>query len=242
MSTTSLVIRPHAGNNAWVFAIVATLLFHGLLISIGFYRPHDTLLDLIAHGAQEENNPPPLEDAVEVVQEPVVEKEVPEPPAEANPEFIQPVEIPKVAEAPKAEPTPTPEATPAPTPVVAKTQPPPAATAKPHVATVPKQRPANPSVGTGNGDPNFAPQSVVVGNKDFPKPPYPAEARMHRFQGVVVLAIHVVNGEVSDVSVQSSSGFGVLDASASRWVQTRWRFPKGLTRLFSQKLNYALTQ
>lgn len=236
------VIRPQSGSNFWILAILTTVLVHGLIIGIGFYRPNDTLLDLIAHGGQEENNPPPLEETVDVVQPP--EQAVPEPPPEEAPEFIKPVEIPKVAEIPKPIPTPVPT----PEPVVPP-KPEPVVQAKPiktpvvkKVATASaKPKPVNPSVGTGTGDPNFAPSSLVVGNKDFPKPPYPSEARMRHYQGVVVLAISVVNGEVSDVSIQSSSGYGILDSTASRWVQLRWRFPKNLTRSLSQKVAFALT-
>ena len=242
---SSGAIRPQNGSSSWILAILATVLVHSLIIGVGFYRPHDTLLDLIAHGGQEENNPPPLDETVEVVQAPEPQA-VPEPPPEAAPEFIKPVEIPKVAEIPKPIPTPVPT----PEPVVApKPEPTPVVQAKPaqkpvikKIATVaPKPRPVNPSVGTGTGDPNFAPSSLVVGNKDFPKPPYPSEARMRHYQGVVVLAIHVVNGEVADVSIQSSSGYALLDSTASRWVQMRWKFPKNLTRSLNQRVTFALT-
>jgi TonB family protein len=243
-SRSNLAIRPQSGSNAWVLAIVATVLLHGFLIGAGYYRPHDTLLDLIAHGGQVENNPPPLEETVEVTLPP--EQAVPEPPPEAAPEFIKPVEAPKVAEVPKpvSTPAPTPEplATPKPTPA-AVVQATPHRTPVVHKPTTvaSKPKPINPSVGTGTGDPNFAPSSLVVGNKDFPKPPYPTEARMRHYQGVVVLAIRIANGEVADVSIQSSSGYGILDEAASHWVQMRWRFPKNLTRSLSQRVTFALT-
>jgi len=55
------------------------------------------------------------------------------------------------------------------------------------------------------------------------------------------LAIRIANGEVADVSIQSSSGYGILDEAASHWVQMRWRFPKNLTRSLSQRVTFALT-
>ena len=58
-----------------------------------------------------------------------------------------------------------------------------------------------------------------------PKPPYPLIARRIGAQGVVVLRVFVhANGTVGNVIVSQSSGFTVLDESASKTVRERWRF------------------
>jgi protein TonB len=58
-----------------------------------------------------------------------------------------------------------------------------------------------------------------------PKPPYPMIARRLGAQGVVLLRVQVrEDGSVATVELAHSSGFAVLDDSATRTVRESWRF------------------
>lgn len=60
-----------------------------------------------------------------------------------------------------------------------------------------------------------------------PRPPYPALSKRLREQGQVLVRVWVnTNGEVSQGSVKTSSGYGRLDAIALSTV-LRWRFTPG---------------
>ncbi|MEY4506990.1 MAG: hypothetical protein RL297_1568 [Pseudomonadota bacterium] len=60
-----------------------------------------------------------------------------------------------------------------------------------------------------------------------PRPPYPALSKRLGEQGQVVIKVWVnINGEVTEGSVKTSSGFGRLDAIALSTV-LRWRFAPG---------------
>lgn len=60
-----------------------------------------------------------------------------------------------------------------------------------------------------------------------PRPPYPALSKRLGEQGQVVIKVWVnTNGEVTEGSVKTSSGFGRLDAIALNTV-LRWRFAPG---------------
>ncbi|HXG21562.1 MAG TPA: energy transducer TonB [Methylomirabilota bacterium] len=68
----------------------------------------------------------------------------------------------------------------------------------------------------------------VVAHPDYgvnPKPPYPMLARRLGAQGVVLLRVQVrEDGSVGSVELERSSGFALLDESATRTVRERWRF------------------
>lgn len=70
--------------------------------------------------------------------------------------------------------------------------------------------------------------SGVVARPDYgvnPKPPYPLLARRLGAQGVVLLRVEVrADGSVAAVELERSSGFSVLDDSATRTVRESWRF------------------
>lgn len=58
-----------------------------------------------------------------------------------------------------------------------------------------------------------------------PKPPYPMIARRLGAQGIVILRVQVrEDGSVAAVELARSSGFAVLDDSATRTVRDSWRF------------------
>ncbi|HEX3035694.1 MAG TPA: energy transducer TonB [Thermodesulfobacteriota bacterium] len=60
-----------------------------------------------------------------------------------------------------------------------------------------------------------------------PNPDYPIIARRNGYEGVVLLKVWVLeNGEVGDVEVEKSSGYGVLDKSALQAVKD-WIFVPG---------------
>lgn len=95
-----------------------------------------------------------------------------------------------------------------------------------HLATPPppaNQPPAraiqfNPNVGDGGS---------------YPAPLYPGAAQRNHYEGTVMVEIAVeASGEISQVRVFKSSGFGVLDDAAMDVVKHRWRFPPGQPRLY----------
>jgi protein TonB len=60
-----------------------------------------------------------------------------------------------------------------------------------------------------------------------PRPPYPREARVRGYEGIVVLEVFVMKtGEVGDIGVFHSSGHRRLDMAAREAVK-KWRFEPG---------------
>lgn len=84
---------------------------------------------------------------------------------------------------------------------------------------------ANGGIKTGNG---ASGQSGSAAQPDYnvnPKPPYPMLARRLGAQGVVLLRVQVrEDGSVAAVELARSSGFSILDESATRTVRESWRF------------------
>lgn len=112
---------------------------------------------------------------------------------------------------------------------------------KPKLVEAPKPKPVPvvqlpPSVAPAQ----FASQKPVVGNKNFPKPLYPYEAKFKKYQGTVVLAIEVVNGAVQNVSVASSSGYGILDSNGASWAKKRWNFAGLPSQTYTVPIQYKL--
>ena len=87
---------------------------------------------------------------------------------------------------------------------------------------------------------NFAPSGVVIGDKNFPKPPYPYDAKAKRFQGTVLVTLDIVDGIIVSAEVASSSGYGILDSSAAQWIRQKWHFPPGTTRVLTQPVKFEL--
>ena len=179
-------------------------------LGAGFASKSDSLLDMINDGATLAVAP------VDPTQLPPLEIELteppPPPPPEPAPEFIKPEEIPKVVEIPKPVPEPV---KPVPVPKAA-----------------PVQTPA-PKV-------QYAAAPVVMGNKNFPRPLYPMEAKIRKFEGTVVVAIEVVAGKIASVYVVSSSGYGLLDSSSVSFIKRNWKFPDGTTRNVTVPVQYSL--
>jgi len=66
---------------------------------------------------------------------------------------------------------------------------------------------------------------VEVGVQFGPAPAYPRAAIQRRFEGTVLLRIHVdATGHPIEVSIEQSSGFRILDEAALKQVQARWLF------------------
>ncbi len=234
MTRTPIVRLPvrAAGEGRFPRAAVAAAVgLHFLLIGIGFGNRHDTLLDLIRQGETVEV---PKEDrVVETTVELVSLAEVTPPPPTPDPAFVVPREEeplppddlpsqPTVEEKEVAVQPP-----PQPLPPVA---PPESAPSAPVPASVPA--PAAP--------PAFAAQEVAIGNKDFPRPPYPYEAKRKRYEGTVLLALTVVEGRIVDVQVSGSSGYAILDTKAAQFIRQRWHFAPEVTRTLSQPITFQL--
>lgn len=65
---------------------------------------------------------------------------------------------------------------------------------------------------------------VIPFYKTNPSPPYPEIARRRGYEGTVLLSVVVaVDGSVSELTVQQSSGYSILDRAAMKTV-VRWKF------------------
>ena len=79
------------------------------------------------------------------------------------------------------------------------------------------------------GPPDIAPSTPVAGVRleyaSAPAPDYPRDAIRRNLQGTVMLQVLVdVDGKPLEVTVQRSSGHGVLDREAVRHVMRNWTF------------------
>jgi len=219
-------------------AVAAAVGAHLLLIGVGFWSRHDTLLDLIRQGEtvavtkadpvsettvewvflDEVAPPPPTPDPTFVVPR----EEVPPPPDElASQSQPEPPVEEKTVAVQQTPPQPPPPVAP-PEPVSS------ASVAPPDAASAPVSPPA------------FAAQEVAIGNKDFPKPSYPYEAKRKRYEGTVLLALTVVEGRIVDVQVSGSSGYAILDTKAAQFIRQRWHFAPEVTRTLSQPITFQL--
>ena len=67
----------------------------------------------------------------------------------------------------------------------------------------------------------------------FPAPPYPRWARQQSMQGRLELLVEVAaDGHITSLKVKESSGFNLLDQHVVDWVQSRWSWLQGKTRLY----------
>ena len=111
----------------------------------------------------------------------------------------------------------------------------------PKVVEVPKPEEPKPKpVAAPQQAPAFAAQSLVVGDKNFPKPPYPSVAKLKHYEGTVTLQLSVSEGQIVDVQVSQSSGYAILDATAATWIRQRWHFPATVTRSLTQPIAFQL--
>ncbi len=198
------LLPSRADKREWLLPFWIAVGLHVVLLLVGYLRPHDTLLDLIAKGEVEAVAPVDQQPQQEVY---LVDNNPP-PPPEANPEFVKPQEVVKVPPPPVLKPLSPPQVQPKPVEQAVK----------------------------------FAPVSVVIGDRNFPKPPYPYEAKLKHFQGTVEVALNVVAGQIVSAEVASSSGYGVLDSTAVNWIRQRWHFPTEITRNLSQPIAFHLAE
>ncbi len=252
MSSVSVAANPPSRftipreRTHWAVPLAIAAALHLALVLAGTLSRHDTLLDLIARGGIEAVGPSDPQPAVEAE----VELVDLEPPPEENPDFVVPQEV-----------KPEPEEIPPPPPEIAQTAPPEAVIPPPPLpvppAPVPEPAPPTPpspvvaeadpapqpapSSGTAPVQEAFAPSEVVIGNRDFPKPPYPYEAKLRHLQGTVVVSLSVVDGRIVDAAVERSSGSGLLDRTAVTWIRKKWRFPAEVTRSLTQPIAFELS-
>ena len=75
----------------------------------------------------------------------------------------------------------------------------------------------------------------------FPKPDYPRMALKFKYQGTVVIELKVdASGAITDVSLQKSSGYALLDEAALDAIKSRWRFPPGKNRWYYYKFPFVM--
>ncbi|CAB4242734.1 Periplasmic protein TonB [Methylacidimicrobium sp. AP8] len=199
------------------WACLCVLFFFGLLLAVGTLDKHQSIVDLLLRGAVTPVASPPQEEATS----PPIEVEfTPPPPPEPNPEFIQPKQQP-LPIPPPVEKTPEPKPEPPkPTPLRVSKKPAPIAPVHPI------QR--------------YAAAAPRVGDANTPKPPYPYEAAMRRYQGTVELSLTIQQGRLLDVEVVRSSGFGILDSTARQWIRQHWRLPANLSGTYTIPIIYRL--
>jgi len=116
----------------------------------------------------------------------------------------------------------------------------------PKVVEIPKPKPVPVVIPQPKPTPAPAPKiqyaasPIVMGNRNFPRPLYPMEAKIRRFEGTVVIGIEVVEGKISSVYVVSSSGFAILDSSTTSFIRKNWKFPEGTTRNVTVPVQFSL--
>ncbi len=200
------------------WALLCVVLLSGLLLAMGATNKEQSIVDLLLRGAVTPVAPPPQEEAAS----PPIEVEfTPPPPPEPKPEFLQPKLQPAPQPIPPPEKKPAPQLearTPMPAHAVKKT----AVTAPPHPAM------------------RYAAAAPRVGDANTPKPPYPYEAALRRYQGTVQLSLTVAQGKLLSVEVVQSSGFGLLDSNARQWIRQRWRLPGNLSGSYTIPIVYRL--
>ncbi len=166
-----------------------------------------------AEVSQPQPTPPP-----EPVPPPVTP---PPPPPEPMklPEPTPPVEQPK-PELPKTEPMVEPETKPEAKPEIKPEPPKPVAKPRPTAsASKSSSSPSNVTNPGTAGSNNVRPSYLFN-----PPPPYPAESKASREQGLVLLSVSVnEQGQVSSLTIKQSSGYPRLDVAARTAVQ-RWKF------------------
>ncbi|ACD84378.1 Periplasmic protein TonB [Methylacidiphilum infernorum V4] len=201
------------------WAMFCVVLFFGFLLFLGAGNKEQSIVDLLLRGAVIPVSSPPQE---EEVNSPPIEVEfTPPPPPEPHPEFIQP------KEQPPPQPVPLPEKKPEPRPEMPRTtsiQP----IKKTALSTPPRQVT------------RYAAAAPRVGDANTPKPPYPYECAIRRYQGTVELSLTVVQGRIVSVDIVRSSGFAMLDSNARQWILHRWRLPSTLTGTYTIPIIYRL--
>lgn len=156
-----------------------------------------------------EERPQPIEKLPPPVEVP------PEEPGPLPKEPIQPRETVKEPARPSAPSPPMPEQlTVAPAPLVEA--------ARPNKSSNPTELPASkPQPASKASAPR---QQGVTQGANLPnhyRPVYPREAQIRGIEGRVVLAIHLsARGDATEVNVQESSGYEILDAAAERFVRS----------------------
>lgn len=207
------------GQQRWRWSILCAALLFAALVALGTLDSHQSIVDLFLKGAVNPvATPPPQEEALS----PPIEVEfTPPPPSEANPEFIQPKEQPPPQLPPPVERKPEPRPA-APKPMAMHASKKPAAVAPQH----PVMR--------------YAAAAPRVGDANTPKPPYPYEAALRRYQGTVQLALTIAQGKLLGVEVVQSSGFGILDSNARQWIRQHWRLPANLSGTYTIPISYRL--
>jgi periplasmic protein TonB len=151
----------------------------------------------------------------------------PTPPAPPPPSVADlPLPPPAPVEMPVQAPPPPPIAPVVPEPV-AVTAPPPAPPVSHHKSIKPIVHPTTVPVAV----PEAPPPSKSLGQPEYlanPRPEYPITARLRRQQGTVLLLVTLdEGGNPTNVSVEQSSGFQVLDLAAQKKVLAQWRFKPG---------------
>lgn len=196
------------------WALLCIVLFFGLLLAAGALDSRQSIIDLLLKGAVTPSPSPPQEESAS----PPIEVEfIPPPSPEPNPEFVQPKMQPPPPVEHKPEPKPEPRR-PIPAHAVKKT------------SVAAPQRPTA----------RYAAAAPRVGDADTPKPPYPYEAAMRRYQGTVQLTLTVAQGKLLGVDITQSSGFGILDSTARQWIRQRWRLPANLSGSYTIPIVYRL--
>lgn len=206
------------GQRRGRWALLCTALLFGALVAVGTLDSRQSIVDLLLKGAVAPVASPPQEEAAS----PPIEVEFsPPPPPEPNPEFVQPKMQPPPQPPPPVEKKPEP-----------KPEPPKPMTAHP-VRKPPTNAPQHPVQ-------RYAATALRAGDANTPKPPYPYEAAMRRYQGTVQLSLTVAQGKLLSVDVVQSSGFGILDSNARQWIRQRWRLPANLSGSYTIPIVYRL--
>lgn len=216
-ATPSGFSRYEAGDRVIAYAVLASIVLHGVLLFAVHLRPGKgrpaPLPPIVAHLAPAPTPSPPA-----------AKPELPRPRAEQPPPppVVKPVPKPTPTPAPKAAPPPKPAPPPAPVqaaPPLPNPQPAaPAAQSAPPVAAVAPQAPAA-AQGSAEADSLQAYRSELIEMAKRYKR-YPRVAMDNNWEGRVVVRIAIgANGMVSSIQIVTSAGHEVLDKQAREMLE-----------------------
>lgn len=236
----------HDGGGWLVLAFTFCVLSVGWA---GVFAPAWNASVMLSGGSDATNSDEPLSLEADTAPEPAAEEETtPEntetAAVEEIPEDVPLEEVFEVPDSPDlvtvqrvAEPEPVPERPRAPSPR-------PASRSNSDSDSRPTARPAaaRPSSSPGGGTGSGISQGAGSGKKaKTPQPPYPGFARSGRMSGTVLISILVdASGSVISANVVRSCGFPHLDSYASSYIRSRWHWPEGGRRTFTQPVSFRL--
>jgi len=239
MGQFNLTSTPRAGQGHSLHAIVASCLFHGLLVGsvvgLGFlYRSH---LPLIPSGSAPGTSVISLETMVITPPPPQPVPPLPphlvlQPPATISPPMpTQAVTLPKLPE----------EGVPVWAAQPSRLQPSKPVDKQSMIHPVTSHSTTAITASHPKPEASASRSSYAPGVNVLPHPPYPTEARDLRETGVVVVNVQFdFKGDVAQANVAQSSGVPILDSETRSFIRAHWHSAAYAGHTISQPVEYSL--